>query len=51
LKFAYEAASYRRYTTQSPPAATLRMRSRYIAFSAALAPEPVAASPARYLVC
>ena len=36
MKFAYEAASYRRYTTRYPPAATLRMRSRCIAFSAAL---------------
>jgi len=51
VNFAHEAASYRRYTTRSPPAATLRMRSRYIAFSTALAPEPVAASPACYLVC
>ena len=36
MKFAYEAASYRRYTTRSSPAAPLRMRSRCIAFSAAL---------------
>jgi len=49
MKFAHEAAPDRRYTAQPPPTATLRMRSRCITFSAALAPEPVAASPAAFI--
>ena len=36
MKFAHEAAPDRRYTVQPPPTATLRIRSRCIAFSAAL---------------
>ena len=36
MKFAHEAAPDRRYTAQPPPTATLRIRSRCIAFSAAL---------------